>query len=67
VEDENGAASWPACTLAALDGRNWELLLFSTVDSPGRHMTSTTVATIHEAMINQRNRTVNRPSAANKP
>ena len=31
-----GAASSSACTLAALEGRNWELLLFSTLDSEGR-------------------------------
>jgi hypothetical protein len=66
-EDENGDASSPAFTLAALDGRNWELLLFSTVDRPGRHMTRITVTMIQLAMISQRNRTVKRPSAANKP
>ena len=66
VEELNGWASRPAWTLAALDGRNWESLLFSTLDSDGRATARTTVTTIHPAMINQRNRTVNRPRAANK-
>ena len=53
---------------AAVDGRNWELLLFSTLEIAGRptisgHGDRRSSA----AMISQRNRTVKRPSAANKP
>src|SRR5271168_2003577 len=66
VDELKGWANRPAFTLAELAGRNSELLLFSTVDSPGRDSVSATVTAIHAAMISQRNRTANRPRAANK-
>jgi hypothetical protein len=66
VDELKGWANRPAFTLAELAGRNSELLLFSTVDSPGRDNVSTTVTAIHTTMISQRNRTANRPRAANK-
>lgn len=47
-------------------GKKLVLLLFSTLVSEGRETDSTTVPTIQPAMISQRNRTVNRPRAANK-
>ncbi len=62
----NGVASSWATTLGSEAGRNWVLLFFSTLVSEGRDTASTTVTTIQPAMISQRNRTVNRPRAANK-
>ena len=38
VRGLNGAASWSARTLAAVDGRNWELLDFSTLEREGRQV-----------------------------
>ncbi len=55
-----------ASTLGSEAGRNWVLEFFSTLVSEGRETASTTVTTIQPAMISQRNRTVNRPRAANK-
>ena len=65
VEELKGAASSAARTLAAVDGRNWELLFFSTLDSVGSAVVSATVATSQPRMIAHRWRTVNRPRAAN--
>jgi hypothetical protein len=61
-----GWASLLACTLAAVVGRNCELEDFSTLASDGRQIMSSTVTTIQPPMMSQRNRTVNRPRAANK-
>src|SRR5664280_1912279 len=61
-----GAASLPACTLGTLAGRKSELLLFSTLERGGRATLSTTATMTQAATISHRNRTVNRPRAANK-
>ncbi len=61
-----GDASAAACTLGALDGRNEEFELFSTLESGGSATLRTTVTNNQPAMIGHRNRTLNRPRAANK-
>ncbi len=66
VRGLNGWANRSALTLAEVDGRNCELLDFSTLDRVGRHTISRIVTAIQPAMIGQRKRTVNRPRAANK-
>ena len=58
------AARLSARTLGSVDGRNWELLLFSTLEIPGRPNVRATVPTTHATTISQRKRTVKRPSEA---
>ena len=57
-----GAASMVAFSTGALAGRNLVLSLWVTLDKLGRNDAAATAAMIHSSSMDQRNRTLNRPS-----
>ncbi len=59
----SGAASFAACSLGALAGRNVELLLLVTLASDGSCVTAANAPTIQARRRSQRKRTAKRPMA----
>jgi hypothetical protein len=59
----NGEASWAACSLGALPGRNEVLSLCVTLDSDGSSVMAATAPATQASTITQRKRTDSRPAA----
>jgi hypothetical protein len=60
----SGEASWAACSLGALAGKNEVLSLCVTFDSEGSSVMAATVAATQASTIAQRKRTDSRPTTA---
>jgi hypothetical protein len=60
----SGEASWAACSLGALAGRNEVLSLCVTLDSDGSSIMAATVPATQASTIAQRKRTASRPATA---
>src|SRR5215475_11806320 len=60
----NGVASWAACRLGLLAGRELVLLCLATLASDGKNRLARTVAATQATTMAQRKRTANRPVAA---
>ena len=60
----SGEASWAACSLGALAGRNEVLSLCVTADSDGRPIIAAATPASQAAAITQRKRTASRPATA---
>src|SRR5262249_35423332 len=65
-EVPNGLASMVARSTGALAGRNFVLSLWVTLDRLGSNAEAATAPTIHASNIDQRKRTLKRPSALNR-
>ena len=59
----NGAARAIACSLGALEGRNFSLLLWVTLDSDGSCVTAATAPSTQMSRNSHRRRTDHRPMA----
>ena len=62
----SGEASWAACSLGALAGRNEVLSLCVTLDSDGSSAIAAAAPATQASTIAQRKRTASRPVAAKK-
>ncbi len=62
----SGEASWAACSLGALAGRNEVLSLCVTADSEGSSVRAAAAPAAQASTTSQRNRTESRPAAAKK-